>query len=776
MQEVITKRGEFSKTYALGKNKYRYVTGGGIHHWKYNYADAKEQWKEPDLTFKKGRIEKAPFILDTNGGTVVFTDRKTGDSVELIPDKISDYEIVPFVNGCKVQKTLIDAKSFEQQFGIKVKGKSVRVIPRAVDDDGDELEVEAGIKDGVLTERIKSLEITKPDGSKKHAKFPIKIDPEVTIQPSTGSNYLSGYSSYQNTNYSTTTPANIGANSIFNGYFEVYYTNVGIYNFDISSLSIGSITSALFSIYSNYSITTSNMYCDRIRRGDYVYNEATWNNYKSGSAWATAGAQNTTSDVDTTNRATYGASYNTSEWFEFDVTDAVTAAITDGIQPIFIVHNGWSSSGLRSLLKQAGDSPESNRPKLYIDYVAGVTAPTVTTSACTLTTATGTTGNGNITDTGGENCTRRGFCYIKASSGDPTTADSVVYDDGDFGTGAFSKAITGLDSGSDYRVRAYAVNSAGTGYGTTVDVTTDSAIELSCSDGFKVSDTAKANLTIGLSATDGISGGDSPSHAYIANPTAIDGIKLSETATSNINFSESVTDGVKLSDQAIRNIIIEMSASDIVKIADTALNTIIKELFATDGVKLSYQVTPNFIYEINVSDIVKMAETPLVTIVKELLASDQIKLSDQAIRNIIVEINASDTFKMSDATLNTIIKELSASDSVNMSDESILNRLIQLVISSGVTLSDEDIANISMQFEAHDGLSMGEILATCMNMQLIVSDDVTLSDRASLQGQLLKLMIMTNRYRKVETITTRQRQIQVITTLLRLIKIIMTGG
>jgi len=68
-----------------------------------------------------------------------------------------------------------------------------------------------------------------------------------------------------------------------------------------------------------------------------------------------------------------------------------------------------------------------------------------------------------------------GFCYKQGTTGDPTVADSTAYDDGDFGTGAFNKAITGLTAGTSYRVRAYAVNSAGTSYGTTVDVKTLSA-------------------------------------------------------------------------------------------------------------------------------------------------------------------------------------------------------------------------------------------------------------------------------------------------------------
>ena len=43
-------------------------------------------------------------------------------------------------------------------------------------------------------------------------------------------------------------------------------------------------------------------------------------------------------------------------------------------------------------------------------------APTVTTSACDTITATSALGHGNITDTGGQNATRRGFCYIIGKS------------------------------------------------------------------------------------------------------------------------------------------------------------------------------------------------------------------------------------------------------------------------------------------------------------------------------------------------------------------------
>mgnify|MGYP000902874686 CR=1 FL=1 len=110
----------------------------------------------------------------------------------------------------------------------------------------------------------------------------------------------------------------------------------------------------------------------------------------------------------------------------------------------------------------AGSSVAVNRPP----------EPYVTTQDCTNIAGTSVTGNGNIIGIGGSSPTIRGFCYKVGTTGDPTTADSTVYDTGTFSTGVFTKSITGLTAGTNYRVRAYAVNSAGTGYGTTVDVTT----------------------------------------------------------------------------------------------------------------------------------------------------------------------------------------------------------------------------------------------------------------------------------------------------------------
>ncbi len=157
---------------------------------------------------------------------------------------------------------------------------------------------------------------------------------------------------------------------------------------------------------------------------------------------------------------------------------------TDGTQAYFDTSSSYDHTGLTngtaykyrgwSYVTEGGLEQYSD---LYIEATATpLGPPTVTTQAATLIESTTCTGNGNITSLeGAGNCTRRGFCYKVGTSGDPTTADSVAYDDGSFGTGAYTKSITALSTGTSYRIRAYAVNTEGTGYGTTVQILTKPA-------------------------------------------------------------------------------------------------------------------------------------------------------------------------------------------------------------------------------------------------------------------------------------------------------------
>lgn len=108
------------------------------------------------------------------------------------------------------------------------------------------------------------------------------------------------------------------------------------------------------------------------------------------------------------------------------------------------------------------------------------TEPVLSTASVSVITATSAISGGNITFDGGSTVTERGVCWN--TSQNPTIADSKSTD-GSTGTGSFTASISGLTSNITYYVRAYATNSAGTGYGDekifTTSATSNFAITLS---------------------------------------------------------------------------------------------------------------------------------------------------------------------------------------------------------------------------------------------------------------------------------------------------------
>ncbi len=102
---------------------------------------------------------------------------------------------------------------------------------------------------------------------------------------------------------------------------------------------------------------------------------------------------------------------------------------------------------------------------------AAPAAPTVTTASIGDITTTTASGGGNVTSDGGASVTVRGVCW--SASPNPTTANSKTTNG--TGTGSFTSAITGLSPNTTYYVRAYATNSAGTGYGSQVSFTSNIA-------------------------------------------------------------------------------------------------------------------------------------------------------------------------------------------------------------------------------------------------------------------------------------------------------------
>ncbi|MGD8452285.1 MAG: hypothetical protein PVJ57_10745 [Phycisphaerae bacterium] len=104
-------------------------------------------------------------------------------------------------------------------------------------------------------------------------------------------------------------------------------------------------------------------------------------------------------------------------------------------------------------------------------FTTSAAKPTVTTAAVTGVTTDEATSGGDVTDDGGDSVTAYGVCWN--TDGTPTTSDDNTNDGS--GTGTFTSTLTSLAPGMTYYVRAYATNSAGTGYGNDVEFTTVAA-------------------------------------------------------------------------------------------------------------------------------------------------------------------------------------------------------------------------------------------------------------------------------------------------------------
>lgn len=122
--------------------------------------------------------------------------------------------------------------------------------------------------------------------------------------------------------------------------------------------------------------------------------------------------------------------------------------------------------------------------------------PTLTTSNISTITTTTAASGGDITADGGSPVSARGVCW-SISTG-PTVSDSKTTDGS--GIGSFSSEVSGLMPSTQYYLRAYATNAAGTGYGSeiqfnTQDVVVPTVITIAATDLTTTSATCRGNVT-----------------------------------------------------------------------------------------------------------------------------------------------------------------------------------------------------------------------------------------------------------------------------------------
>ena len=159
-----------------------------------------------------------------------------------------------------------------------------------------------------------------------------------------------------------------------------------------------------------------------------------------------------------------------------------------------------------------------------------IVPPTVTTSAVTQITETTAVAGGNVTADGGASVTERGVVY--STTANPTTANTKKVSGS--GTGAFTCNLTGLQAGTTYYVRAYAINEKGTAYGEQVTFKTSTPI---------VPPTVTTSAITQITETTAVAGGNVTSdggasvtergvvYSTTANPTTANTKKVSGSGT-----------------------------------------------------------------------------------------------------------------------------------------------------------------------------------------------------------------------------------------------------
>jgi hypothetical protein len=211
--EIIAERTENAKKYYLGDNSYAVEASLSALHYKDNYSDDQEQWKDIDLTFANGEITRAPYILTVDGKNKAFTvyDKKTGKTTSIRLNKIGEKDIRDIKDSGKKESQVSKGKilwsDVAADMDLAITAENTRVnFDWIVKSEDSPHQVEFEIEDGDLPICYQGFDAqgqkvdvtTQKDGNKiietieKGGNYPKTINP--TIYDMTGwSNYDDGY-------------------------------------------------------------------------------------------------------------------------------------------------------------------------------------------------------------------------------------------------------------------------------------------------------------------------------------------------------------------------------------------------------------------------------------------------------------------------------------------------------------------------------------------------------------------------------------------------------
>lgn len=314
--ELLDHRTEYSKTYSLGGDRYNIVYRSVPIHYKDNYSDPSEQWKNIDLGIVDGRITSAPYVMTLIDGGFSFVDKKTGKSGSIVLDGVSDenlkYKIVPYSRGVSFRYEL-DPVDVPFVVSYRVSG-NVDIVTSARDDLGG-LEMQVTYEDGILTERIDA--VIGADGEPRDPVGKILIDPTLEIQPADKDNW----------NEQNDPNTNNGASIYLTVGDRTSYLRHSLIEMDLSAIDpSATIDDADLDLYYGVKADTDpvgkTMMVYKLTRTDWSETQSNWTLYKTGSSWSTAGGDYVTSSPSGAS-AVVPAGYG---WMNWDITDIVDDA------------------------------------------------------------------------------------------------------------------------------------------------------------------------------------------------------------------------------------------------------------------------------------------------------------------------------------------------------------------------------------------------------------------------------------------------------------------
>ena len=151
-----------------------------------------------------------------------------------------------------------------------------------------------------------------------------------------------------------------------------------------------------------------------------------------------------------------------------DLTDAISSKVNVGESAFHVNINNLSTETKYYYCFECYSSHSSTRSEVHSFVTLKAEKPVVETGAVENITLTFATCGGNVVSDCGADVTERGVCW--STSQNPTINDNITTNGN--GTGTFTSDLINLTANTTYYVRAYANNSAGTGYGNEISFTT----------------------------------------------------------------------------------------------------------------------------------------------------------------------------------------------------------------------------------------------------------------------------------------------------------------